>query len=293
MFEDSIFFAMKRTCFFLCLLSLIAFKASAQDYILMPENFILHKGDTLKIHLLNVSQFNKQDEFRYDASNTAKFTFNNGSKKVTNLMTTAKDSAAPVASFKVENEGLNMINMTRKAITDEIDRDDFLKILDDEALTQYSEKAKNGSKDSFREKYTWYLKSLVEVEKNSANGFEKPVNDDLEIILKDNPYKGNYGDDIIALINFKGKPLVNAVVTLYIKAATGNIFAQKLSSDKQGQIYFKLSREGIYFLRTLFMEPSKDKNADFETWMASYTFAFSSSNEMPNTYREFGFGNKH
>jgi len=41
------------------------------------------------------------------------------------------------------------------------------------------------------------------------------------------------------------------------------------------------------------MEPSKDKNADFETWMTTYTFAFSSSNQMPNTYKEFGFGDKH
>ena len=81
---------------------------------------------------------------------------------------------------------------------------------------------------------------------------------------------------------------------MYIKAADGrNIFAQKLSSDKEGQIYFKLSREGVYFLRALYTELSKDKGADFETWMTSYTFGFSSSNEMPNTYREFGFGNKH
>ena len=228
MFEESIFVAMKRTCFILFFfLSLTAFKASAQDYILMPENFIMHKGDTLKLHLLNVSQFNKQDEFRYDGSNTTKFIFSNGSKKVMNLMTMAKDSAMPIVSFKAENEGLNVIDMTRKSITDDIDRDDFLKILDDEALTQYSEKAKNGSKDSFREKYTWYLKSLVEVEKNSANDFEKPLKDEFEIILKDNPYKGNYGDDIIALINFKGKPIANAVVTLYIKTATGKCFCAK------------------------------------------------------------------
>lgn len=137
------------------------------------------------------------------------------------------------------------------------------------------------------------MKSLVEVEKNSANNFDKPLNDEYEIVLKDNPYKGNYGDDIIAQVRLRGKAIANVIVMLYVKTANGNVFAQKLSSDKTGQIYFKLSREGIYLLRSLYMEPSKDKNADFETWMASYTFAFSSSNEMPNTYKEFGFGNKH
>jgi len=41
------------------------------------------------------------------------------------------------------------------------------------------------------------------------------------------------------------------------------------------------------------MEVSKDKSADYEAWLATYTFAFESTNEMPNTYKQFGFGNKH
>jgi uncharacterized GH25 family protein len=138
------------------------------------------------------------------------------------------------------------------------------------------------------------MKSLVEVEKNSANNFDKPLNEDFEIILKDNPYKGSYGADIIAQVKLRGKAAANVNVMLYVKTADGrNIFAQKLSSDKEGQVYFKLSREGIYLLRALYTEPSKEKGADFETWMSSYSFGFSSSNEMPNSYKEFGFGNKH
>lgn len=264
----------------------------AQDYVLLPENFFLQKGEKLNLHIISANQFIKQDEIKYETIKPAKFLLSAGSKK-TDLTTVAKDTASPIVSYQMENAGLNLIEYTRKPNTDEIDRDDFLKILDDEGMTKESEKAKNGSKDSFREKSTWFMKSLVQVEKNSPNNFDKPLNQEYEIILKDNPYKGNYGDDIIAVVNFKGKPLANANVILYVKALTGNIFLQKLSSDKDGMIYFKLSREGIYLLRTLHMEVSKDKNADFETWLASYSFAFSSSNEMPNTYKEFGFGNIH
>jgi uncharacterized GH25 family protein len=284
---------MKRIYFLLsCLLLSGVFKAQAQDYVLLPENFFLHKGDKLNLHLISANQFIKQDEIKYETAKAAKFTLNAGKKK-TDLTTMAKDTATPIVSVTMENEGLNIVEMTQKPTTDDIERDDFVKILDDEGMTKESEKAKNGSKDSFREKYTWFLKSLVQVDKNSPNGFDKPIGQDFEIILKDNPYKGNYGDDLIAEVQFKGKPLANAQVVLYIKALTGNIFAQKLSSDKEGKIYFKLTREGIYLLRTIYIEPSKDKNADFETWMACYTFAFSSSNEMPNTYKEFGFGSKH
>ena len=286
---------MKHTYILLfCLFSLTITKAAAQeDYVLLPENFVMHKGDKLNLHLIRVNQFALTDELKYEASKTAKFDIQSG-KKENNLLTVAKDSASPIISMPMESEGLHTIHMIRKSVTDDIEADDFIKMLEDEGYTQYAEKAKNGSKDSFREKYTWYLKSLVEVEKNSPNGFEKPLNDEFEIILKDNPYKGNYGDDIIAQVRLRGKPIANVVVMFYVRTVTGtNIFAQKLSSDKEGQIYFKLSREGIYLLKALYTEPSKEKGADFETWMSTYTFGFTSSNEMPNTYKEFGFGNKH
>src|SRR6202012_5597687 len=191
---------MKRTCFLItCIFLLSTFKLFAQDYILLPENFILHKGDNLKLHLITGSQFIKKDELKYDASKTAKFNIYAGSKK-TDLTTIAKEKDSVVVSLKAENEGLNLISMARKSFTDDIESDDFTKVLEDEGFSQYSEKIKNGSKDSFREKYTSFMKSLVEVEKNSANGFDKPLNDEYEIILKDNPYKGNYGDDIIAQV---------------------------------------------------------------------------------------------
>jgi uncharacterized GH25 family protein len=285
---------MKRVYFLVtALLLLAAFSASAQDYVLLPENFVVHKGDKLNMHLITVTQFAKKDEVQYESSKTAKFTIQAGSKK-TDLLTVAKDSAAPVVSMPIENEGLNTVTMIRKSVTDDIESEDFIKLLEDEGFAQYSEKAKNSSKDSFREKYTSFMKSLVESEKNSPNGFEKPLNEDYEIVLKDNPYKGNYGADITGQVMLKGKAMPSVIVMMYIKTATGNtIFAQKLLTDKQGQIYFKLSREGVYLLRSLYMEPSKDKNADFETYAATYTFAFSNNGDMPNTYKEFGFGNKH
>jgi uncharacterized GH25 family protein len=286
---------MKRTCFLIfCLFIAIAFKATAQDFVLLPEKFYLHKGDKLELHFITANQFIKQDELKYEASKTAQFMLYGGSKKTDmNLTTVAKDSAAPIVSVAMVNEGLNLVSMVQKSSTEDIERDDFLKILDDDGFYQFSEKAKNGSKDSFREKSTWFLKSLVQVDDNSANNFNKPLNEEYEIILKDNPYRGNYGADLTALVRLKGKPIANASVILYVKTLSGGIFAQKLSTDKDGQVYFKLSREGIYLLRSIYMEASKDKNADFDTWISSYTFAFNSSNEMPNTYKEFGFGNKH
>ncbi len=263
----------------------------AQDNVLVPENFYLHKGGTLVLHQISANQFLKQDELGFDPSKLEKFILRFGSGK--NAYNVSPRSGDTVERMPLAKEGLNLIAITRKPVIDDVDRDDFLKILEDEGLTQFAEKAKNGSKDSFRERYTWSLKTLVEVDKHSANDFDKSIDQEYEITLKDNPYKGNYGDDIIALVTFRGTPIAGAGVFLYIKSLGGNVVVQKLATDKTGQIYFKLSREGIYMLRSLHMETSKDKSADFDTWLSSFTFAFNSNNDMPNTYKEFGFGNKH
>ncbi|MBS1525036.1 MAG: DUF4198 domain-containing protein [Bacteroidetes bacterium] len=280
---------MKYCCSLIVCLFAIAFSCHAQDYALVPETFYPHKDSEAKVHVLDLNQMVKQYDMGFDASKTEKFVLHSGKRK-TDLLGAVKDS---VATVKFENDGLNTLEVDRKPVTDDIERDDFLKILDDEGLNQYSEKAKNGSKDSFRERYTWYLKSLLEVDKHNPNDFEKPLGQEYEIVLKDNPYKGNYGDDISAVVLFKGKPLSGATVIFYIKTAGNSVFVQKLSSDKQGMIYFKLTREGLYMLRSLYMQPSKDKNADFNTWMTTFTFAFTSENDTPNTYKEFGFGNVH
>ncbi|MBS1501165.1 MAG: DUF4198 domain-containing protein [Bacteroidetes bacterium] len=280
---------MKYLCSLIVCLFAAAFNCYAQDYALIPETFYPHKDSQVKVHVLDLNQMVKQYDMGFDASKTEKFILHSGKKKI-DLLSTVKDT---VAEVKMENEGLNILEVDRKPVTDDIERDDFLKILDDEGLNQYSEKAKNGSKDSFRERYTWYLKSLLEVDKHNPNDFEKPLGQEYEIVLKDNPYKGNYGDDIAGTVLFKGRPLANATVIFYIKTAGNSVFVQKLISDKQGMIYLKLTREGLYVLRSLYMQPSKEKNADFDTWMTTYTFAFTSENDTPNTYKEFGFGNVH
>jgi len=111
--------------------------------------------------------------------------------------------------------------------------------------------------------------------------------------LKDDPYRKKYGEDMSAQVKFKGKAASGASISLYIKSIGGNVYTQNLNADNKGEVTFTMSREGIYMLRTVRVEPTKDKDADFESWWASYTFPFSSSDEVPSTYKEFGFGNVH
>jgi hypothetical protein len=278
--------------FLLVLLIAPAFKASSQTYFLMPEKFYLQKGEVLNLHLSATEDLVKQADAKIQPEKIDKLELYAGKKKV-DVPAVAKDSASVIVSCPLTEDGLTLVSMTLKPTASEMSRSKFLRTIDADDPDKITDKVKNGNQLYYKEKFTSYTKTLVEVEKSNGNLFEKYLNDDLEIILQQNPYKFNYGDDLSAVVRFKGKPIANATVTLFVKTVGGNVFPQKLTSDATGLIYFKLSREGIYALSTRHTDTSPDKTADFETWKATYTFAFSSTNELPNTYKEFGFGDKH
>jgi len=277
--------------FLLILLVVPVFKARSQSYFLLPDNFYLQKGGALSLRITATDDMVKEANTIYDPAKTERFDLYSG-KKIANLLPVVKDTASAVG-YTITEGGLNLIDMTLKPGANEMSRSKFLRSIDPDDPDKIADKAKAGNQLYYKEKYTNYMKTLFTVGDPDGKLFMKPVNDDLEIILLEDPYKFNYGDDVSAIIKFKGKPLANGVINLFVKTIGGNVFPQKLNSDATGIIYFKLSREGIYALQVKHTEVSTDKTADFETWRATYTFAFSSANDLPNTYREFGFGDKH
>ncbi|MGZ3874353.1 MAG: DUF4198 domain-containing protein [Mucilaginibacter sp.] len=284
---------MKRNSLILLILAAaVGLAATTHDFFLLPEFFFMHKGDKLNLHLLSGDVFAKDDEIRYQPAKTTRFMLYNGSKKI-DLTKMAKDSAAPVLTYQVSQPGQSLIEMTRSYEFSFSSRDNYAEFLNSQGLDKLAEKVKAGNQFRVKEKYTRYLKTLISVDNEDGNAYEKVLNEDFELILKENPYKKKYGDDMVALLKFKDSPVGSAAVELYIKTITGNVYTQNLVTNSDGEVTFNMSREGVYMLRSVRVEPTKDKDADYESWWASYTFPFSSSDDLPNTYKEFGFGNKH
>jgi hypothetical protein len=282
---------MKQTCVkILILFSVFSLFAFIPDHFLMPENFFLKKGEKFNLHLLSGENLIKDREVPYTAKRTTKFMIYEGSKK-TDLTALVKNDASPLLTYAMQNSGLALVQMNTNELN-EIPREDFLPYLTEQGYDDIAEKLKNSNALNFTEKYNRYLKTLIRVDNESGNDYSKLINDDFEIILKKNPYKLNYGDDLTAAVYFKGKPYTGTVL-LYIKTQSGNVYPQKLTSDAVGQVYFNMSREGIYMIRATKFEASKGKDADYESWVASYTFSFTNHDDAPNTYKEFGFGDKH
>jgi len=276
----------------LILAAAIGIAATTHDYFLLPENFFLHKGDKLNVHLIEGDLFIKQAEIGYEPAKTTKFMLYDGSKKI-DLTKMAKDSAAPLINYPVTNSGQALVEMTRGIEHGNSSRDSYADFLSNLGYDKLGETVKSGNQFRIKEKYTRYMKTLFSVDNHDGKAYEKSLNEEFEIILKDNPYDKKYGEDMSAVLKFREKPVAGATVWLYIKSISGNVYTQNLLTDKKGEITFTMSREGIFMLRSVRVEPTKDKDADFESWWATYTFPFSSSDEVPNTYKEFGFGNVH
>lgn len=271
---------------FLPLLSLfmvVALSASAQDSYLMPEQFQLSKGNKLNARLLYGDEFKNDGEYKYDATLTTKFMLLSGGKKI-NLLTAVKDSAAPVLSYPLVNQGLAMVEMVRNVPPTAYDRDDYAKILGDEGMTKLAETVNNSNQSRFTEKKVCYMKTLVKVDKPNGGDFDKPVGDDYEIVLKGNPYKMNYGGDITAVLFIKGKPAPAIPINVYVKASSGKIYSQVLSTNEKGEFSIIASREGAYLIRCSQTVASTGTDADFESVQASLTFMFNSLNDSPNSY---------
>ncbi|QQL49774.1 DUF4198 domain-containing protein [Mucilaginibacter ginkgonis] len=281
---------MKRLLFAVLYTLCFAAPALAQsDYFLLPENFYPKKADTLKLHFLSGSKFSNAREQKYVAKGGFKFSMRDAGKTV-DLAPFLKENVIPVITYKYPGSGIVVVEATQSN-TDEFAHREFSRYLSNNGFDEI-----NGALKQFQQSFNMRsyvsLKTIIPVDKKTGNEYEKPLKEDFEIILKQNPYKMNYGDDVTGIVLFKGKPIKGVKVDLLIKGEKTE-FPQVLSSTDGGEIYFKLSREGTYLLHAVYLVPGKDQNIDYEKWQTAVTFSFNSADTMPVSYKSFGLGDYH
>lgn len=284
---------MKRVYLSLAIVaSFILLAAAVHDYFLLPENFYLKKGEKLSLHMLEGEQFIKKAEVGFQPKDIASLALYEG-KHIYDLKKFPRDSAFNTLNYPLENEGQAVISMVTGVEHNNVSRDSYADFLTSLGYDKLANDVKNGRQFRIREKYTRYMKTLISVENHDGDEYKKQLREDYEIVLKDNPYKKRYGEDFVAQVFFMGKPVKHEAVALYIRSLGGNVYNQNYVTDDKGEFTITMSREGIYLLRCIHVEPSKSGDADYQSWWATYTFYFSSSDDELNSYKDFGFGDVH
>jgi len=266
--------------------------SATHDFFLLPESFFFHKGDKLNLHMVEGDQFVKQAEIGFHAGKVLSVTLLSGKKKV-DLTAMARDTNALLMGYPLENSGQQLISVTTGVDHSNSSRDAYSDFLNFLGYDKLADKVKNGSQFRVKEKYARYMKTLYAVDDHDGSEYSKVLGEASEIVLKDNPYKKRYGEDLVAQLLFKGKPAKGEQIILYIKSLGGNVYSQNYTTDDKGEVTITMSREGIFMLRSVHVEPTTDKDADYVSWWTTFTFPFSSSDDTLNSYKEFGFGDIH
>lgn len=192
-----------------------------------------------------------------------------------------KDELA--ASVKLDRPGVYVAAIAMQASFIELSAKDFTEYLEDEKATVALAAFRRGPNDQpGREFYTKYAKTFVQVAGGlPQNSFSQRVGHKLEIIPLSNPCGWKVGDTVKVRVLRYGQPASGLRVSSGHEGLDKHTYVEHAVTDIDGAALFKLTRPGLWFLRThtihaihqqpLYAAPDAPK-ADWESFWASITF---------------------
>lgn len=245
----------------------------AQSYFLMPSDFFSQKGHKIQLSVYNGKSFDTVSAKRIPVAELKEVSLYTNSKPV-NLLPENK-TANTALDLSLEDGGICMVTASRELIIDNLDREDVMRQLADEGFQKLVDKA--DEKEEMGIRNSLITKSLLVASKPSGGVYSNNVNQELELVPQQNPYKMQYGEDLTVHVLFKGKPLADSRVLVMVKTINGSIIPSEYTTDRDGKIYLKLNRSGEWMLKVLNIEPvpnASEKGPDYDRWCSSLTFAF-------------------
>ncbi len=258
--------------------------AYSHDIWLAPEQFVLERGDTLTVHQLIGTELDTEDDLALMRTMTAGFQLITPQGTV-NLLSELPDMRTrpeinPVLKRRLDFDGLALVTMDHGFIWDEWPREEFLHNLEHEEfdIATFEPHMRRGPTE--RERYRRALKTLVSVGDGSKGDLHKrAVGQRLEILLLQNPYLLDPGDDIEVQIVFDGGALPNKLVNAYQRTVGQPVMKSKAPTNEWGIARFTLDRAGVWLIRLVHMLPCAERDdvdceeVDWESHWASYSFA--------------------
>ena len=257
--------------------------AYSHDIWLAPERFVLMRGDTLIVHQLVGTELDTEDDLALMRTMTSRFELITPQGTV-DLLGELPDMRTrpvvqPVLKRKLDFEGLALVTMDHGFIWDEWPREEFLENLEHEefAIEKFEPHMRRGPTE--RERYRRALKALVSVGNVSRGDLHKRVvGQRVEILLLQNPYLLDPGDDIEVQVLFDGEPLPNKLVRAFRRTGGQPVMKSKALTNEQGIARFRLDRAGAWLIRLVHMLPCAERadvdceEVDWESYWAAYSF---------------------
>ena len=152
----------------------------------------------------------------------------------------------------------------------------FAEYLELEGLTAIPARhdARGLARDDIRELYTRCAKTLVSVG-DGAHTNDRATGMPLELVADSNPMTSAPGKEISFTLLWQGEPLGDTQIALFAKGTEGAAASKTVTrTDPNGMASFTLPTHGTYMAASVHMiEAAADRNADWQSYWASLTFA--------------------
>ena len=255
----------------LLLLNLSTF---AHEYWFECDNFFLKVNEKTNLGLFVGEALKKDEERPYQASKTDSFQmFSNG--EIFDMRPLAEDDKTPVLKFASDHSGTFLVSMERNWSFIKLEAAKFEDYLREDGMEYIiAERKRLGeSEKEGRERYSRYLKTLIQVGDSRTGSAKTRVNSRLEIVPLENPYSKKVGDSLKLQVFFSGSPLAEKVV--FADNRDGDKYStQKFTTDKEGKLTLKLTTKGVWLVRLVVMQRcAKNCNeADWESFWGALSF---------------------
>lgn len=261
-----------KILFALIFLFLLSANIFAHEYWFEPEKFILAPNEKTAVHLYVGDGLVKDREERaFQLAKTPTFNLFSADK-ILDLKTSLKDDALPIYNFSAARAGNYLLAMERNWSYIKIEPQKFEDYLREDGMDYIiGEREKLGEhQKEGRERYSRFIKSLLQVGDRRDMTFKKNLGLKLEIIPLENPYLKKVGDKLKFQVLFDGKPLAGKIVFADNRGGA----TQKMTTGKNGEITMTIDQSGLWLVRLVFMRRCRQDcaQADWESFWSAFSF---------------------
>ena len=264
----------------------------AHDIWLQADQFTLERGDTMVVRQLlgdefgsDLSHHGGSQELPILQDMTPRFSLISDDASIDLLAElpamNEQLEIKPVLARVVDFDGMALVTMEHSIIYTEFSNEEFLDYLDHEGFDPDTFKQHMGDKPFQSEAYQRTLKTLVQIGKPNEPASEvhrRALEQDIEIVLLQNPYILDPGDELDVLVLFGGKPLPDHPVKAYNSNDNGSLTEQIQHTGSDGTARFALSGAGLWLFRLVHLIPCSGtsgadcEDADWESYWTAYSF---------------------
>jgi hypothetical protein len=241
----------------------------AHEYWLQADNYHPAPGERLVVHLDMGESLAAQEEMAYEVERTERFELRSADD-VRNLAASTPEGLKPVFADTLSSEGAFLLTLVRGSAPTEISAEEFNQFLDREGIV-----GPRVQQATQRERSWRFLKLLGRSgADNETDLHHRFTGAQFEIVLLQNPFTQQLGEEQIVQLLFDTKPLAGATVFALHRGADGALTKLSAVTDARGVVRFKLDQPGMWLVRSAHLRPCKGcKDADWESFSAAYSFA--------------------